>query len=55
MTEINTAADKGQIQHFVMFWLKPQLTKTEIADFANFFRKFKTHKIYQNIKLRLSG
>ena len=40
MTEIPTA-DKGQIQHFVMFWLKPQLTKAEIENFAHFFESLK--------------
>ncbi|PWS29576.1 stress responsive alpha-beta barrel domain-containing protein [Pedobacter yonginense] len=32
---------KGQIQHYVMFWLKPQLSKAEVSNFANFFETLK--------------
>lgn len=33
--------NQGQIQHFVMFWLKPQLNKEEVTNFANFFEALK--------------
>jgi hypothetical protein len=54
MIETQTA-DKGQIQHFVMFWLKPQLTKTEIADFANFFESLKPIKYIKTLNYGLAA
>ncbi|MCZ4243783.1 Dabb family protein [Pedobacter punctiformis] len=29
------------MQHYVLFWLKPQLNQEEIATFANFFESLK--------------
>ncbi|WP_293742290.1 Dabb family protein [uncultured Pedobacter sp.] len=54
MTE-HTTSDKGQIQHFVMFWLKPQLTKNEIADFANFFESLKPIKYIKTLSYGLAA
>lgn len=46
---------KGQLQHFVMFWLKPQLTQTEIADFANFFEALRPIKLIKNLNYGLAA
>jgi hypothetical protein len=54
MIETQTA-DKGQVQHFVMFWLKPQLTKTEIADFTNFFESLKPIKYIKTLSYGLAA
>ncbi|TCD04218.1 Dabb family protein [Pedobacter frigidisoli] len=54
MVENNNAA-KGQIQHFVMFWLKPQLTKAEIANFANFFESLKPIKYIKTLSYGLAA
>ena len=51
----NSYANKGQIQHFVMFWLKPQLTKTEILDFANFFESLKSIKYIKTLNYGLAA
>jgi len=45
----------GQVQHFVMFWLKPQLTKTEIAAFANFFEALKPIKYIKTLNYGLAA
>ncbi|WP_316829459.1 Dabb family protein [Pedobacter aquatilis] len=54
MTE-NNNAEKGQVQHFVMFWLKPQLTKTEIADFTQFFEALKPIKYIKTLNYGLAA
>lgn len=46
---------KGQIQHYVMFWLKPQLSKSEIIDFANFFEKLKPIKYIKSLNYGLAA
>ncbi len=46
---------KGQIQHYVMFWLKPQLSQTEIADFANFFESLKPIKLIKSLSYGLAA
>lgn len=51
----NNINRKGQIQHFVMFWLKPQLTKTEIIDFANFFESLRPIKLIQSLHYGLAA
>lgn len=54
MIENNVNA-KGQIQHFVMFWLKPQLTKAEISDFVNFFESLKPIKYIKTLNYGLAA
>ena len=51
----NTDRNKGKIQHFVLFWLKPQLTKAEILDFANFFESLKPIKLIKSLHYGLSA
>jgi len=46
---------KGRIQHFVMFWLKPQLSKTEVSDFANFFEALKKIKYIKTLSYGLAA
>ena len=46
---------KGKIQHFVMFWLKPQLTKAEIAQFANFFERLKSINLIKTFSYGLAA
>jgi len=47
--------DKGQIHHFVMFWLKPQLTKAQITEFANFFESLKPIKYIKTLNYGLAA
>ncbi|KLT64254.1 Dabb family protein [Pedobacter sp. BMA] len=47
--------DKGKIQHFVMFWLKPQLSKTEVLEFANFFERLKPIKLIKTFSYGLAA
>jgi len=54
MTAIRNA-DKGQVQHFVMFWLKPQLTKSEVADFTQFFEALKPIKYIKTLNYGLAA
>lgn len=51
----STNSNRGQIQHFVLFWLKPQLTKTEILDFANFFESLKAIKLIKTLHYGLAA
>ncbi|MCZ4222828.1 Dabb family protein [Pedobacter rhodius] len=55
MMSDNNTAETGQIQHFVMFWLKPQLTKTEIADFTQFFEALKPIKYIKTLNYGLAA
>jgi len=51
----NSIIEKGEVQHFVMFWLKPQLTKSEIADFAQFFEALKPIKYIKTLNYGLAA
>lgn len=52
--ESNQAAGHG-IQHFVMFWLKPQLTQVEITNFRQFFEALKMIKYVQTLSYGLAA
>ncbi|MFC4210626.1 Dabb family protein [Pedobacter lithocola] len=54
MTE-SSIIEPGQVQHFVMFWLKPQLTKAEIADFTGFFEALKPIKFIKTLNYGLAA
>ena len=51
----NQLPTEGQIQHFVMFWLKPQLTKAEVANFKNFFEHLKPIKYIKALNYGLAA
>ncbi len=51
----NQIPTEGQIQHFVMFWLKPQLTKDEVANFKNFFEHLKPIKYIKTLSYGLAA
>jgi len=51
----NTSLSKQKVQHFVLFWLKPQLTTTEINDFANFFESLKSIKLIKSLHYGLAA
>ncbi|UKT65529.1 Dabb family protein [Pedobacter mucosus] len=48
-------SSKGQIQHYVMFWLKPQLSKEEIIAFANFFESLKPINLIKSLSYGLAA
>jgi len=52
---MSESAKKGQIQHFVMFWLKPQLTQAEIADFKNFFEALRPIKLIKSLNYGMAA
>lgn len=45
----------GQIQHFVMFWLKPQLNYEEIQNFKMFFEQLKSIKYIKTLSYGLAA
>lgn len=51
----NQLSSSGQIQHFVMFWLKPQLTKAEIENFKNFFEHLRPSKYIKTLSYGLAA
>lgn len=51
----NTQLKKQKVQHFVLFWLKPQLTTKEINDFANFFESLKPIKLIKSLHYGLAA
>jgi hypothetical protein len=51
----NKQSTKGQIQHFVMFWLKPQLTQAEISNFAQFFEHLRPIKYIRSLNYGLAA
>ncbi|MCX2474625.1 Dabb family protein [Pedobacter sp. MC2016-05] len=51
----NTNLNKPKVQHFVLFWLKPQLTTDEIKDFANFFESLKSIKLIKSLHYGLAA
>lgn len=52
---ITTNSNKGKIQHFVLFWLKPQLTQVEIQNFANFFESLRPIKLIKSLHYGLAA
>lgn len=46
---------KGQLQHFVMFWLKPEFNDTEIIAFAEFFESLKSISTIKSLHYGLSA
>lgn len=52
--ENNQSAPQG-IQHFVMFWLKPQLTQAEITNFKHFFEALKPIKYVKTLHYGLAA
>jgi len=46
---------KSTVQHFVLFWLKPQLTATEIKAFANFFETLKQIDLIKSLHYGLAA
>ncbi|NTE01166.1 Dabb family protein [Agrobacterium tumefaciens] len=51
----NQLSNSGKIQHFVMFWLKPQLTKPEIENFKNFFEHLRPSKYVKTLSYGLAA
>lgn len=46
---------KAQIQHYVMFWLKDELTDPQVKDFIKFFESLKTIKYLKKISYGLAA
>ncbi|MCX2574488.1 Dabb family protein [Pedobacter sandarakinus] len=47
--------DQATIQHFVMFWLKPQLSKEEVKKFSNFFESLRPIKEIKSLNYGLAA
>ncbi|MCX2585827.1 Dabb family protein [Pedobacter sp. MR22-3] len=48
-------SNSSPIQHFVMFWLKPQLTKAERENFKNFFEHLRASKYVKTLSYGLAA
>ena len=44
-----------KIQHYVLFWLKPQLSQTEIKAFSGFFESLKPIKYIRSLSYGLAA